>query len=52
MYYFITGSYSDFKVTVLETLKIAAGIAVGIIIISVIIHQINYNKFKQIYDLD
>lgn len=52
MYYFVTGSYSDFRVTVLETLKIAAGIAVGIIIISVIIHQINYNKFKQIYDLD
>lgn len=52
MYYFISGNYPVFRVTVLETLKIAAGIAVGIIIISVIIHQINYNKFKQIYDLD
>ncbi|MGN1443724.1 MAG: threonine/serine exporter family protein [Acutalibacteraceae bacterium] len=52
MYYFVSGSYADFRVTVLETLKIAAGIAVGIIIISVIIHQINYNKFKQIYDID
>lgn len=52
MYYFISGTYPAFRVTVLETLEIAAGIAVGIIIISVIIHQINYNKFKQIYDLD
>lgn len=52
MYFFVRGDYSAFRVTVLQTLKIAAGIAVGIILISVIIHQINYNKLKQIYDED
>lgn len=50
MYYFITGNRELFYVTVMQTLKIAAGLAVGIIVVSVVIHQINYNKFRDIYE--
>ena len=36
----------------LATARIAGGLAVGIIIVSVIIKEINYSKFKQIYDME
>lgn len=52
MYYFIVSDMENFHTTLISLLRIVAGLAVGIIIISVIIHQINYNKFKQIYDME
>ncbi len=52
MYYFITSDMEKFRVTLFQTFRISAGLAVGIIIVSVIIHEINYNKFKYIYDVE
>lgn len=52
MYYFITSNQELFKEYVTATARIAGGLAVGIILISVIIKEINYSKFKQIYDME
>ena len=52
MYYFITSDMPAFRNTLIETLRIAAGLAVGIIVVSVIIREVNYSKFKQIYDVE
>lgn len=52
MYYFITSDMEAFKSALMETVRIAGGLAVGIILISVIIREINYSKFKQIYDVE
>ncbi|MCM1365601.1 MAG: threonine/serine exporter family protein [Faecalibacterium sp.] len=52
MYYFITNNMDDFRTALMQTLRIAAGLAVGIILVSVIIREINYNKFKQIYEME
>ena len=43
---------SLFKYTLTETLRIAAGLAVGIIVISVIVNEVNSHKFKTILDVD
>ncbi len=51
-YYFVVGDMVKFDTTLTETLQIAAGLAVGIICISVIVHEINRNKFKHILDVD
>ena len=51
-YYFVTSDMEKFDITLGETLQIAAGLAVGIICVSVIIHEINRNKFKHILDVD
>ena len=51
-YYFVVGDMEKFDTTLTETLQIAAGLAVGIICISVIIHEINRNKFKHILNVD
>ena len=51
-YYFVTSDMEKFDITLSETLQIAAGLAVGIICISVIVHEINRNKFKHILDVD
>lgn len=51
-YYIVTGHSEMFKVSLKETLLIAAGLAVGIICISVVVHEINRHKFKQIIDVD
>ena len=51
-YYFVTGDTANFDICLSETLQIAAGLAVGIICISVIVHEINRNKFKHILDVD
>lgn len=51
-YYIVTGQIELFKVSLRETLDIAAGLAVGIICISVVFHEINRHKFKQIIDVD
>lgn len=52
MYYFVTNDMAVFRTTLMQTLRIAAGLAVGVIIVSVIIREINYNKFKQIYEME
>lgn len=51
-YYLVTGDMEKFDITLGETLQIAAGLAVGIICVSVIVHEINRNKFKHILDVD
>ena len=51
-YYFVVGQMSLFKYTLTETLRIAAGLAVGIIVISVIVNEVNSHKFKTILDVD
>lgn len=52
MYYFITSEMILFRDTLNQTVRITAGLAVGIIIVSVIIKEINYNKFRYIYDVE
>lgn len=52
MYYFITNNDILFKEYLTATARISGGLAVGIILISVIIKEINYSKFKQIYDME
>ncbi|MBQ8028302.1 MAG: threonine/serine exporter family protein [Clostridia bacterium] len=52
MYYLITDNDLAFKEYFLETLRIAGGLGVGIILVSVIIREINYHKFKHIYDME
>ncbi len=51
-YYFVTSEMDMFRITFSETLRIAAGIAVGIICVSVIVNEINRHKFRQILDID
>ena len=51
-YYFVVGDMEKFDTTLTETLQIAAGLAVGIICISVIIHEINWSRFKHILKVD
>ena len=51
-YYFVVGQMRLFKYTLTETLRIAAGLAVGIIVISVIVNEVNSHKFKTILDVD
>ena len=51
-YYFVVGQMSLFRYTLTETLRIAAGLAVGIIVISVIVNEVNSHKFKTILDVD
>lgn len=51
-YYFVISEMESFRTTFMETLNIAAGLAVGIICISVIVNEINHHKFKDILDRD
>jgi uncharacterized membrane protein YjjB (DUF3815 family) len=51
-YYCVVGEMENFDVSLTETLQIAAGLAVGIICISVIIHEINWSRFKHILNVD
>lgn len=50
MYNFIISDMPAFRTTLVETMRIAAGLAVGIIIVSVIVREINYRKFEHLYD--
>ena len=52
MYYFITSNNELFHTSLVQTVRIAGGLAVGIIIVSVIIREINYSKFKHFYDTE
>lgn len=51
-YYFVMGQDELFDITVHELLEIALGLAVGIICVTVIVHEINRQKFKQIIDVE
>lgn len=51
-YYFVLGEMEMFRETFYELLRIASGLAVGIICISVVVHEINRHKFKQIIDVE
>lgn len=51
-YYFVMGEHEMFDVTVHQLLEIALGLAVGIICVTVIVHEINRQKFKQIIDVE
>ncbi len=51
-YYFVVGQMAVFRLTLTQTLRIAAGLAVGIIVVSAVVHEINSNKFKAILDVD
>ena len=52
MYYFIISDMDNFRKMLTQTARIAAGLAVGIICVSVVIHLINFQKMKHIYDID
>lgn len=52
MYYFVTSDMALFRSSLFETVRIAGGLAVGIIIVSVIIREVNYKKFRYIYDVE
>lgn len=51
-YYFVVGEMEKFYECIIDLLRIASGLAVGIIIVSVIVHEINRHKFKQILDTE
>lgn len=50
IYYYLTSNHEQFSACLTQTIRIAGGLAVGIILVSVIIREINYSKFKQIYE--
>ena len=49
-YYFVTSDTEKFDITLGETLQIAAGLAVGIICVSVVVHELNRHKAKKILE--
>lgn len=51
-YYFVVGEMEMFYDSFIALLRIASGLAVGIILVSVVVHEINRHKFKQIFDED
>lgn len=51
-YYFVMGETELFNKTANELLTVALGLAVGIICITVVVHEINRHKFKQIIDVE
>lgn len=50
-YYFVINDTSNFHRELSEILQVAAGIALGITFISVIVYEINRRKFKQIFEM-
>lgn len=52
MYYFIVGEMGQFNEALKQTARIAAGLAVGVILVSVFVHILNHRRFKQIYDIE
>lgn len=49
-YYLVTDDDVNFAFSLSQTLKIAAGLAVGIICVSVVVNELNRHKFKQIFE--
>lgn len=48
-YYFVMGDNALFRQTLTETIEIAAGLAIGIICISVLVHEFTRSKNKNIF---
>ena len=46
MYYFVIGDMPQFRAALTQTARTAAGLAVGIICVSVFVHLLNFHKFK------
>lgn len=51
-YYFVMGEQALFDKTIDELLTIALGLAVGIIFVTVLVHEVNRRKFRQIIDVE
>ena len=51
-YYFVMGEQELFDKTMDELLTVALGLAVGIICVTVVVHEINRRKFRQIIDVE
>ena len=51
-YYFVVGDTELFYEYLIALLRIASGLAVGIILVSVVVHEINRHKFRQIFEED
>lgn len=51
-YYFVVAETESFYECIISLLRIASGLAVGIIIVSVIVHEFNRHKFKNIFDIE
>lgn len=51
-YYFVVGEMELFYESFIDLLRIACGLAVGIILVSVVMQEINRHKFKQIFEED
>jgi len=51
-YYFVMGEQTLFDKTLDELLTIALGLAVGIIFVTVLVHEVNRRKFRQIIDVE
>ena len=49
-YYFVVGEMESFYEAFIDLLRIASGLAVGIILISVVVHEFNRHKFRQIFE--
>ena len=52
MYYFVTSDSLKADISLGETLQISAGLAVGIICVSVIVHELGRHKAKKILEVD
>ena len=51
-YYFVVGETENFYEALVALLRIASGLAVGIILISVVVHEFNRHKFRRIFEDD
>lgn len=51
-YYLVVGETEMFSESITALWRIASGLAVGIILVSVVVHEINRHKFRQIFDED
>lgn len=51
-YYFVVGEMENFYDSIVALLRIASGLAVGIILVSVVVYEFNRHKFRHILDND
>lgn len=49
-YYFVVGEMEMFYESFIDLLRIASGLAVGIIIVSVVMQEVNRRKFRQLFE--
>lgn len=51
-YYFVVGEMEEFYDSIIALLRIASGLAVGIILVTVVVYEFNRHKFRQILDIE